>query len=76
MAAKGHLALKILIGSAIGLVLGFGTCGLGAMLNAKVPVMTRALVPIGLVLFVASVLGLVVSVVWLLVAVIVGATRR
>jgi hypothetical protein len=74
-APKSYLPLKILIGSAIGLVVGFGTCGLGASLNLKSQGATQILVPIGLILFVASVLGLIVSTVWLLVRLIVSMTR-
>jgi hypothetical protein len=76
MAAGGHVALKVLIGSAIGLMLGFGTCGLGAMLQASSHSISQALVPTGLFLFVISVLGLVFSALWLLVAAIVSMTRK
>jgi hypothetical protein len=76
MAAGGNVALKILIGSAVGLMLGFGTCGLGAMLQKSSQALSQALLPAGLVLFLISILGFAVSAVWFLVAVILGLTRK
>jgi hypothetical protein len=78
MALRGGLALKILIGSAIGVVVGFGTCGLAAAAAGGAPTQDRvqSFLILGLVLFVASLVALVVSGIWLLVAVIVGGMRR
>jgi hypothetical protein len=76
MAAGGNTALKILIGSAIGLVLGFGTCGMGSVLETSSHALSQALIPAGLFLFVISIFGFAVSAVWFLVAAIVSITRK
>lgn len=68
-AADRSLALKILIASGIGLVVGFGTCGLGAAVSSG------SFASIGFMLFMASLVGLIVGGVWLLVALIVSASR-
>jgi len=71
MAAGGNIALKLLIGSAVGLVLGVGTCGLGATLGGG----DKSLY-MGLTLFVVSLAGFLISAIWLLIAMIIGWNRR
>lgn len=68
-------ALKLLIGSAIGIGVGFGTCGMGAVVANSSRIASRILVPFGLILFGLSVLGFVVAAVWLVVDLI-GGWRR
>ena len=65
---RADIALKVVIGSVIGLILGFGTCGMGAALNASSKGVSQALVPIGLIFFIVSILGMIVGVVWLVIA--------
>lgn len=67
MAAGGDIALKVLIGSAIGLVVGVGTCGMGATLGGG----DKSLY-VGLIVFVVSLVALVVGTLWLLLSFIVG----
>jgi hypothetical protein len=75
-AAGGDVALKLLIGSAVGAGVGFGTCGLGAVFSGTNQKATQMVIGLGAFVFFASLLMLMVSAVWLLIAAIVGGSRR
>jgi len=72
----GDNAIKLLVGSLMGLGVGFGTCGLGAILSGQSQAVTRVAVPFGLFVFGVSLLGVVVGAVWLLISAIVGGGNR
>lgn len=71
-AAGGDIAIKLLVGSVVGLGVGFGTCGLGAIMGGASQVVTRVAVPFGLFVFGVSLLGAIVSSIWLLISAIAG----
>lgn len=75
-AAGGDVALRVLIGSAVGMGVGFGMCGLGAVFSGTNQKAMGFAISVGAFLFFASLLGLMVSAIWLLIATIVGGSRR
>lgn len=64
--ARRLTPLKLMISSAIGIGVGFGTCGIGAV-SGNAEMLSRVLVPLGLTLFSLSVVAFLGSVVWMLV---------
>jgi hypothetical protein len=79
MALRGDLALKILVGSGAGIGIGFGTCGLATAVAAGHPAQSRVhsfFIGLGLIVFLVSIAGLVISGIWLLISAIVGGFRR
>lgn len=75
-AAGGDMAIKLLVGSMVGVGVGFGTCGLGVMLSGATRAVTRVAVPLGVVLFGVSLLGVFVGSIWLLISAITGRGDR
>lgn len=75
-AAGGDVALKLLIGSAVGMGVGFGLCGLASVLSRTSDKAAQVAATLTFFLFAVSLLGLVFSAIWLLIATIVGGSRR
>jgi divalent metal cation (Fe/Co/Zn/Cd) transporter len=69
-------AWKVLTLSAVGVGIGFGTCGLGAILSNGSRIISKVFVPLGLVLFSVSLIAFVISVLWLVITFLVDYFRR